>query len=121
MTCRQYLLVTSSPLPRAPFRSSCDSKKGSEVWTTDQNWQGDVHNRLGDWAKYLWKSGTAKPKGTLTVFPFKLRTVNDADSRYAGWVEANGKIRLCLGPGLSSGGRDCWMPLTDAESKMVTW
>lgn len=43
-------------------------------------------------------------RAKFTIFKFKLRTVYDATSNFAGWIEANGKKRLCFGPGLSGTG-----------------
>lgn len=41
-----------------------------------------------------------------TIFKFKFYTVNDKDSKYSSWIEANGRKRYCFGPNLEGGGQN---------------
>ena len=68
-----------------------------------------AHQTIQNWFSRLAKFGgnnidSNANKARFTIFKFKLRTVDDSNSNFAGWIETNGIKRLCFGPGLSGTG-----------------
>ncbi|KAK3897342.1 hypothetical protein C8A05DRAFT_19873, partial [Staphylotrichum tortipilum] len=90
----------------APLGTACDHTK-SLLWS-DQDWQGMLHHQMRTWYLTLAKRGGNDPSARphdFTIFKFRLRTVYDAASPFASWLEANGQRRLCFGPEYSKDGK----------------
>ncbi|KAL3443019.1 hypothetical protein BJX65DRAFT_298638 [Aspergillus insuetus] len=82
----------------SPIGQSCGRSKGIQ---TDQNWQSSAHNAIGTWSRIRSPPDRRSTKAhdpEYTIFKFDFRTVDEPNTGYATWVEANGHKRYCYGP-----------------------
>lgn len=112
-TCKK-----TAPPKTKQKRAKAKEPKPSKTWMTDQNWQGQSHQRLRvsdlvatasrrqltrDAQTFLEnvfkKLSASRASFGSAVYRFNLVTVNDAKEKHASWVEANGSKRFCVGPG----------------------